>query len=259
MPVESYSRTPSSNNSAPPNGWPEAMAPSAINDCARQMQTDIVNEAAKNKCKVLASVAGTNTITGSLSPALDAYSAGMLVVFTPANSNTGAATLNVDSLGALDVQKYDGEALAAGDLVAGIPAALVLDSGADDFILLNPQSQITTSPNVSAAEFGYKGVPQTSQGSYTYALTDAGKNVSPTSTGLTHTIPANATVAFPIGTVIAAFNNSGGDLTIAPAVGVTLYLSGTTSTGNRTLAHRGQAALMKLASDIWSISGAGVS
>lgn len=41
MSITSWSTTPASNNSAPPNGWPEGMAPSAVNDCARQMMADI--------------------------------------------------------------------------------------------------------------------------------------------------------------------------------------------------------------------------
>jgi hypothetical protein len=140
MPVTSYSRTPASNNSAPPNGWPEGQSPGSVNNCGRQLMTDIVNEAGKGAARVLGTVAGTNTITAVMSPTLDAYSAGMLLVFTPANSNTSAATINIDSLGALDILRENGAALAAGDLVVGIPALLLLDSGADDFVLINPQA-----------------------------------------------------------------------------------------------------------------------
>lgn len=39
--IASYSVTPSSNNSAPPSGWPEGMAPSTVNDVGRQMMADI--------------------------------------------------------------------------------------------------------------------------------------------------------------------------------------------------------------------------
>ena len=39
--IELYSKTAANNNSATPNGWPEGMAPSAVNDCARQMQAAI--------------------------------------------------------------------------------------------------------------------------------------------------------------------------------------------------------------------------
>lgn len=144
MPVTSYSRTPASNSSAPPNGWPEGQSPGSVNNVGRQMMTDIVNEASKGAAKVLGTVAGTNTITAVMSPALDAYSAGMMVVLTPANTNTGAVTIAIDSLTALDVQKGSAAALVAGDLVVGVPALLLLDSGADDFVLLNPQTDATS-------------------------------------------------------------------------------------------------------------------
>lgn len=139
MPVTSWSTSPSSNNAAPPNGWPEGMPAAAVNDTARQQMADLVIEFQKNQVKVLGSVSGTNTITASMTPALTAYSAGMTIVFTPANTNTGATTLNINGLGALDVQRGNSAALVAGDLLAGIPAYLVLDSGADDWTLLNPQ------------------------------------------------------------------------------------------------------------------------
>lgn len=260
MPVTSFSRTPSDNNSSPPNGWPENMAAAAVNNCARQLMTDIVNEAGKGAARVLASVSGTNTITASMTPDLDAYAAGMIVVFTPAGNNTGATTLNIDSLGALDVQKYDGEALASGDLVSGIPAVLVLDSGADDWNLLNPQSQITTSANVSANEFGYKGFPRNNQAnSYTLVLADAGMMIYTSgSSGTTYTIPANASVAFPIGTVVGFTNRTGGNVSIAITTD-TMFLAGTATTGTRTLATNSMAIATKVETTGWLISGAGLS
>jgi hypothetical protein len=41
MGIESYSTNPAANNAAPPNGWPEGMARSAVNDCARQNMADL--------------------------------------------------------------------------------------------------------------------------------------------------------------------------------------------------------------------------
>lgn len=259
MPVTSYSRTPADNNAAPPNGFPEGQTPASLNDSMRQVLTDIVNEATKGQATVLASVSGTNTITATMTPDLDAYTAGMVVKFTPAGDNTGAATLNIDSLGALDIQKYDGEALAAGDLKSGVPAVLILDSGADDWYLLNPQSQRTTSPNVSAEEFGFKGIPQNPQsGDYTLVLTDAGKSIYDTGTGSrTYTIPANSSVAFPVGTAITLINFGTGNRTIAITTD-TLYLSGTGTTGSRTLAQYGIATVIKITSTAWMVSGTGL-
>jgi hypothetical protein len=41
MGVESWSTTPGSNNASPPNGAPEGMAPSAVNDVIRQIMADV--------------------------------------------------------------------------------------------------------------------------------------------------------------------------------------------------------------------------
>lgn len=91
--------------------------------------------------QTLGSVSGTNTITGNLNPAITAYSAGMLITFQPANTNSGAATLNINSVGARPILKADGDALVSGDLVADVPAVLAVDGGVlKNFYLLNPQS-----------------------------------------------------------------------------------------------------------------------
>jgi len=39
--IELWSTTAASNNSSPPNGWPEGQAPSSVNDCARQMMASV--------------------------------------------------------------------------------------------------------------------------------------------------------------------------------------------------------------------------
>jgi hypothetical protein len=249
MPVTSYSTTPANNNGAPPNGAPEGWAPGDVNAVVRQIMTDIAVEAQKNAVKVLASVAGTDTITGSMTPDLTAYSAGMLVVLTPAVTNTGAATLNIDTLGALDVFRFGGEALLAGDLVAGVPAYLLLDSGADDFYLLNPQN------------VGFRNLPQNIQnGNYTCVLSDSGKHIINNSgSGTTFTIPANASVAYPLGTVLTFVNRSGAAMSIA-ITSDDIVLAGTTTTGTRTLSGSSSiATASKVTSTVWIISGAGLS
>jgi hypothetical protein len=88
----------------------------------------------------LGSVSGTNTITATLTPAIAAYVAGMRMMLTPANTNTGATTLAVNGLTALDVLTNEGLPLAPGDLPAGSTVELIVDSGADDFILINPRT-----------------------------------------------------------------------------------------------------------------------
>lgn len=67
---------------------------------------------------VLGAVAGTNTITATASPTLDAYASGQSYYLIPVTTNTGAATLNVDSKGAKNLYNFWGDALAAGELQA---------------------------------------------------------------------------------------------------------------------------------------------
>lgn len=114
--------------------------------------------------------------------------------------------------------------------------------------------------NDSAANVGFKGLPQTVQsGNYTLVLSDAGKHISyQGSGGHTLTIPANASVAYPIGTVLTFVHNGSGALSI----GITsdsLFLAATASTGTRSLAVLGIASALKTNTTSWVISGTGLS
>jgi hypothetical protein len=74
---------------------------------------------------------------------------------------------------------------------------------------------------------------------------------------LTYTIPANGSVAYPIGTVLTIVNIYAGNLSIAITTD-TLTLAGSTTTGTRTLAQNGIATALKVSSTSWVISGSGL-
>lgn len=119
---------------------------------------------------------------------------------------------------------------------------------------------VTTSGSTTAAVsgLGYLGIPQNAKSAgYTLALTDAGKHIYYTGGAATLSVPTNAAVAFPLGTVITLINNGSGSLTIS-TTSITMNFAGTTSTGNRTLATKGMATLIKVATDGWFISGVGL-
>lgn len=76
----------------------------------------------------LTSVAGTNTITATLSSAnFTAYAAGQTFSFKAVNTNTGAVTLNINSLGAKAVTKTGAVALTYNDIVSGQVVTVVYD------------------------------------------------------------------------------------------------------------------------------------
>jgi hypothetical protein len=117
--------------------------------------------------------------------------------------------------------------------------------------------RITSTGGITSSDLadavGYKGLPQNSQtSSYTLALSDMGKHISITTGGVV--IPANGSVAFPIGATIVVFNNSGSTQTISITTD-TLRQAGTTSTGSRTLAVYGLATLVKVTSTVWVVTG----
>ena len=96
----------------------------------------------------------------------------------------------------------------------------------------------------------------TQNSSYTLVLTDKGKTVRKTSvtTSQTYTIPANGSVAFPDGTLIAIQNDGSVSMSIAITTD-TLTSSSGLGTGTRTLASGGTAVIQKVAATNWKISG----
>lgn len=114
---------------------------------------------------------------------------------------------------------------------------------------------------VNGEDAGYLDLPQNPQDvGYQFVLDDRGKHVYAFGAGgITWVIPANLTVAFPIGTAIAAVNGSGGDVVLDPVPGVTLTLAGTGVVATATIAADGMATLLKVGTDAWFVSGAGVS
>jgi hypothetical protein len=107
---------------------------------------------------------------------------------------------------------------------------------------------------------GFRNTPVNSQSAaYTLVLADSGKTIlHPVAddNARTFTIPANSSVAYPVGTVIS-FVNLQNTVTIAITTD-TMYLAGTGTTGSRTLAEYGVASAMKVASTTWIISGNGL-
>lgn len=113
----------------------------------------------------------------------------------------------------------------------------------------------------SAWSIGFREVPQNAQSAaYQLVAADNGKHIySLNSAAQTITVPPNGTVGFPLGTTVTIVNNGASAITVAQGSGVTLCQAGTTSTGNRTLAVRGVATLIKVETNIWFVSGTGIS
>lgn len=92
-------------------------APSTLDDSIRYALSFIaqIRDAQHEYATV---VSGTNTITASLPSNPTAYVVGKVYRFVASNANTGAVTLNFNSLGAKSLLKVGNAALAGGELQA---------------------------------------------------------------------------------------------------------------------------------------------
>jgi hypothetical protein len=120
---------------------------------------------------------------------------------------------------------------------------------------------ITQGAGLDVDATGYRGVPQNAQtGNYTIVAADAGKHIyhaTGAGAGDTYTLPANASVAFEVGTAITFVNLATDSVSIAITTD-TMYLAGTGTTGTRTLAQYGVATALKIDTTTWIISGGGL-
>jgi len=114
---------------------------------------------------------------------------------------------------------------------------------------------------LNSLSVGFLEVPSNSQSaSYTTVLADSGYSIDHPSTDAnarTYTIPANASVAYPVGTCIMFSNMTSQVVTIAITTD-TMYLAGAGTTGSRSLAQYGVATARKLTSTTWLIMGTGL-
>jgi hypothetical protein len=113
---------------------------------------------------------------------------------------------------------------------------------------------LTATTTASDSIGNLRNVPLNSQTTgYTLVATDSGKCISITTGGVT--VPASI---FSAGQSVTIFNNSTSSQTITQGTSVTMYLVGTATTGNRTLAQYGLATVFCVAANTFVVTGGGL-
>ena len=154
----------------------------------------------------------------------------------------------------------------AGTVSYGTGTAIAYTSaGTSGQVLTSAGSSAPTwsSAGDATTNIGYLNIPQNSQSAaYTLVIGDSGKSIyhpSADTSARTWTIPANSSVAFPVGTAVTFINDTSAGVITLSITTDTLVLAGSTgSTGNRTLAASGMATAIKMTSTRWMISGSGL-
>ena len=212
--------------------------------------------------KIATSTAGSGTVTAVSVASANGFAG------TSSGGATPALTLSTSITGVLK-----GNATAISAAVAGTD--YVTPTGTETLTnktltsptlttpaLGTPASGTLSSCTVDGTDaVGFRNLPVNSQSTaYTTVLADSGKVIFHPSTDAnarTFTIPANSSVAYPVGTAITFINMTSQVVTIAITTD-TMYLSSAGLTGSRSLAQYGSATAIKMTSTTWLISGSGL-
>jgi hypothetical protein len=177
------------------------------------------------------------------------YAQGTAENYLAGNLKVGDTAARGTTAGTSHLSIFNGTA-PAGTLTNGI----TLYSASGDFNFMDSSG--------NGYQVGFRNIPQNSQSAaYTLVLADSGKHIfhpSADTTARTFTIPANGSVAFPIGTAVTFINQNGAGVVTIAITTDTMRLAGAGTTGSRTLAANGIATAIKITSTEWIISGTGL-
>lgn len=151
MAIQNWPKTNTSGDWASVDGivWSENQAANTVNDSARAMGRDLAKWHGDTNA-TLTTGGSSNAYTLTSNGSFTSLANGFCVAVKANHSNTGAATLNVDSLGAKAIRKFTGSgeaALSANDIVNGghylLQYNTAANSAAGAWIVINP-NQVAT-------------------------------------------------------------------------------------------------------------------
>jgi hypothetical protein len=220
-----------------------------VSTSSLQVDNPIIFVGSNNAADILdLGIVGEYTSSGTKYTGLvrDASDSGIYKLFAgianePANTvNFSGATYSTLQVGALKAV----DSTASSSTTTG---ALIVSGGA------GIAEDVYAGGDIYDSKGNVREVPlNATTGSYTLVLADSGKTV--TATGNV-TVP-NA--IFTVGQVVTIYNNSSSSISILQGASVTLRQAGTSNTGTRTLAQRGIATVLCVASGEFVINGGGL-
>lgn len=152
MTLWKWSQTAASNATADSSiNFRERQAPGSVNDAARALMAAV----AKYRDDLSGNLVTTGTSTAytlTTNQGLTSLTDGFVVVARIHVASGASPTLDVDSLGAKQIERVYGSNIEEGYLLAGGICAFVYDGTADSWIVHNGVNAISASPDLAAIE-----------------------------------------------------------------------------------------------------------
>jgi hypothetical protein len=204
-------------------------------------------------------ITNTGVTSATAGTGISVSSANGAVTFT----NTGVTSITFGSTGLTPSTATTGAVTVAGTLAVANGGTGVTTSTGTGSVVLSASPTFTGTLNAAAITASgaitdsigdVRTVPENAKtAAYVLLATDSGKYINITTGGIT----VNASI-FTTGQSVSVYNNSASSQTITQGTSVTMYLVGTATTGNRTLAQRGLCTIFCVASNTFVITGGGL-
>ena len=121
--------------------WPENMVFSAVNDAGRADEGLLARWYKDLDSSVTAS-GSPNAYAVTSNRTISALVNNTVMCFTANFTNTGAATLNLNGLGAKTIKRFNGDGLANGDITSGQPVTVIYKSSPDVWFMMTAAASL---------------------------------------------------------------------------------------------------------------------
>lgn len=132
--------------------WPENMSPPQINDAGRADE-GILARWYQDMDGSRTSSGSSNAFAVTSSRTISALFDNLALVFTANHSITGAATLNLNGLGAKSIRKLNSMNVQTGDIVSGQPVYVIYKQSIDQWLMMSSPAAVAT-PVIQVTEQG---------------------------------------------------------------------------------------------------------
>ncbi len=152
--VQTWNTADSSNTDL----FPEGMPFNAVNDGGRAVQGAIARWFGDSNGSVTAT-GSANAYAITSNRTIASLVNNTMMAWTANFTNTGAATLNLNGLGAKSIKRFNGSALASGDIISGQPVVTIYKSASDQWFMMTAPAALVTNMFADFSENATPGNP----------------------------------------------------------------------------------------------------